>query len=359
MEDSDQEVIFNQGQGDVVERQVVDDRSDSEQASGSQSESDGDPRQPRQNRRRYKSANRTVLMKPESYTGDGDWEVYLNHFELCAELGKWTSREKALTLAASLRGQAQFYFVTLSAEERCKYDFLVRKLGERFGRARQQPIWMSRLESRQRLPDESIAQLADDIRRITQRAYPYMDHEAQEMLALNQLYKSIKPELRFKCITEQVTSISQAVSLVEMYEGIVEPQRKKPVHMVSNQPGQSDGHKQNKDFSHISTAKQDTDKDMREAINTLQECVKTLTLTCQNTNPRGTSAPDSSRKLCFNCRSPHHLARDCPSRQSFGQRQRQRGGYSSDYRPANRSGNFQPLIREVQGQWRKTDQQQQ
>ena len=45
-------------------------------------------------------------MKPQTYNGDKDWESYLNHFELCAKLGRWSYQDRVLHLAASLRGNA-------------------------------------------------------------------------------------------------------------------------------------------------------------------------------------------------------------------------------------------------------------
>ena len=40
-------------------------------------------------------------MKAQTYNGDEEWESYLNHFELCAKLGRWSYQNKVLYLAAS------------------------------------------------------------------------------------------------------------------------------------------------------------------------------------------------------------------------------------------------------------------
>ena len=82
-------------------------------------------------------------------------------------------------------------------------------------------MWISRLEARMRKPNESVAELGDDLRRLAQRAYSNMYHETREMLALNQLYKSVSPDLKYKCISENYTSVSNAVSIIEIYEGIL------------------------------------------------------------------------------------------------------------------------------------------
>ena len=160
-------------------------------------------------------------MKPQTFNGDEDWESYLSHFEVCAELGRWSHQDKALYLAACLRGNAQVYYMTLKVAERSSYHTLTVKLGQRFGNTRQQPMWISRLEARMRKPNESIAELGDDLRRLAQRAYSNMNHDAREMLALNQLYKSVSPDLKYKCISENCTSVTKAVLIIETYEGIL------------------------------------------------------------------------------------------------------------------------------------------
>ncbi|KAH3876942.1 hypothetical protein DPMN_000795, partial [Dreissena polymorpha] len=90
-----------------------------------------------------------------------------------------------------------------------------------------------------------------------------LDHQAHEMLALNQLYKSISPELKFKCISEGCQSVTQAVALVEMYESIMDggARRKASIYMVENVPEQQ----------------------AKKAVQDLQECVRKLMMG-QSTN---------------------------------------------------------------------------
>ena len=105
-------------------------------------------------------------MKPQTYNGDENWESYLNHFEVCAELARWSHRNKALYLAACLRGNAQVYYMTLKPAERSSYHALTVKLVQRFGITRQQPMWFSKREARMQRPNESAAELGNDLRRL-------------------------------------------------------------------------------------------------------------------------------------------------------------------------------------------------
>ena len=127
-------------------------------------------------------------LKPEPYSGQENWEEYISHFENCADLCQWDRRQKVLMLAASLRGQARTFYMSLSREEQNSYRSLVSTLNHRFGSSRHQNRWLAKLEMRRRESGESIAAVGDDIRQMAQKAYCNLDPLAQEALALNQLY---------------------------------------------------------------------------------------------------------------------------------------------------------------------------
>ena len=91
-------------------------------------------------------------LKPEPFNGKECWEEYISHFENCAELCNWTKRDKVLLLAASLRGQARTFYMSLTNEEKCSYDTLVARLSQRFGSSRHQNRWLAKREMRKRQP---------------------------------------------------------------------------------------------------------------------------------------------------------------------------------------------------------------
>ena len=246
-------------------------------------------------------------MKPQTYNGDEDWESYLNHFELCAKLGRWSYQDRVLYLAASLRGNAQVYYMTLMPAERLSHHTLVVKLGLRFSNARQQPMWISRLEARVRRQNESIAELGDDLRRMSQRAYSSLNNEAKEMLALNQFYKSVSPELKYKCISKNCTSVTQAVSIIELYESILgEDSSKNLVRQVTAEPDRNLQAKESFSYNR-------DDNYLQGILRQLQNCIEMLSRQC-NTQTRYDQGPRdrNGQRLCYICFSPRHLQRDCP-----------------------------------------------
>ena len=163
-----------------------------------------------------------ITVKPEPYDGSDDWEEYITQFEVCAELGKWRDIDMALTLASALRGPARTFYISLPQMERRNYGILVQRLGARFGSAKQDSRWLSRLETRKRAQGESIAALAENLSQMAQRAYREFDARAQgaqEVLALNQLYKSVSPDVKYQC--RDCRTISEAVEVIERFESIM------------------------------------------------------------------------------------------------------------------------------------------
>ena len=89
-------------------------------------------------------------LKPEPYSGQECWEEYCSHFENCAELGNWDNRNKVLFLAASLRGQARTFYMSLDPHQRQDYCTLAYQMQHRFGSSIHAGKWMNMLEARQR-----------------------------------------------------------------------------------------------------------------------------------------------------------------------------------------------------------------
>ncbi|KAK6182040.1 hypothetical protein SNE40_009807 [Patella caerulea] len=302
-ETPDEEIVFKTqpslpdaprlGQGNVsVEEDDPDVYSDASDA-GQIMETTGAHRVNETGERR---TSKTVQMRPETFSGSEDWEAYISHFEICAELGSWGERCRMLTLAASLRGSARGFYLNLSSREKGTYASLVKELSHRFGSTRQHGRWMTKLEGRRRKADESIAELGDDLRQMAQRAYPEFDAKAQEALALNQLYKTIGLEIKCRCLDRDCRTVSQAVDVIERYETMLGDgmEKKRSVRMVNTQSG----------YGQVETRKTDgIDKVLKDVIDRLERIEK------RNDDDRRTSV------RCSECNRTGHYARHCPERQ--------------------------------------------
>lgn len=331
-DDSDTEVIINQreegserdltehdelGQGDIHNRQKEDQgpymmRSREDCGTDIHPMSFGGYRE-------TTSKKAGLPVKPEPYSGSEDWEEYINHFTLCSELGKWSEQESVLALAASLRGPARTFYISLPKEEKYDYSLLIRELSQRFGSSRQQSRWLSRLEGRKRKPDESIASLGDDLRQMSQRAHPNLDARAQEALALNQLYKSISLEMKCRCIDRNCSTIAQAVDIIERYESILGDgtEKKRAVRMVAADPKQQED---------------DISKTLSKIMSRLEQLEQRPSQRYNQMRRNG-----QERNLCYGCGSTSHFIKQCPKAKN--RPAKQEGAYSQ---PNQMSGNFYP-----------------
>lgn len=333
-EAQDDEVMFNQapehGQGDGDDN--LDDTLDDHDIVGRNGREDGDNGRP-------KGPYRHFYIKPESYSGNSDWEEYFSHFQDCVELGGLTEQDKVLTLAASLRGPARTFYISLSHAERRNYDLLVTKLQQRFGCTRQQNRWLSRFESRKRLPGESIALLGDDLRQLSQKAYANLDAVAQEALALNQLYKSVSLEMKCRCIDKECTTVSDAIEVIERYEAILgdsQDKKKTPVRQVSN----------------VGTS---VENDIREP-DYQQLTARIAKLEATSTKPyqqgqqtRNTPIQKFQRtRNCYICDSPDHYFRNCPVYKKcmveMTNRPSNQNGRPVPYPSEKKQGNYKPSM---------------
>lgn len=259
-----------------------------------------------------------LLMKPSAYDGREDWDEYFSHFQDCAELGRWSDRTKLLLLAASLRGQARTFYMSLSGEDKQSYPHLVSKLNQRFGSTRNQNRWLSKLEMRKRLPGESIAVLGDDIRQMAQRAYHNLDCLAQEALALNQLYKVIPVEMKCRCIDKDCQTVADAVDVIERYESIMaDSTDKKKMNVRAIECDEEKSRylrKGNSDFLPGNDSFASALKQLMTRIDRLEH---------NNTSQASQNdAPYQNKRTgnCYICDSPKHFMRSCPNRYNYQMR---------------------------------------
>lgn len=264
-------------------------------------------RNSRTHSRCYKSKEKGPNMKPRTFTGNEDFEEFIDHFEVVAEMGGWSIRNRALTLRACLSGKAHIFLAKLPNDIKTSYVTLVDALRKRFGGANQQPMWVSTLKGRKRQPAESIASYGDELSHLARKAYADLDYVAQERMALDQLYSSISPELRLKCIERDCRTVDQAVALIQTHEGVMraDEQGRSRVRMVASESAKP---KQSTD------AKASSDDTMQKLITRMERLEKqNQQLKKQQQNQPRYNRPSSSvPRVCFTCGAPDHLYRNCP-----------------------------------------------
>lgn len=245
----------------------------------------------------FKSRRNGPKLKPELYDGGEDFEAYFDQFECIADLGGWTQKERALTLAACLRGQARRFYVSLSVREKSCYQPLAFQLRQRFGTSSRHSLyWSAKFENRFRQAGEKIATFSDELLILARKAHPHLDNATQHHLALQQWYKSMSPEVKWRCMERNCTTIREAEEVADMYETIMRSnERKKGVFMV-------------------------------------QEEEKSTT-----PRPEGKSA-SWNKPLCYCCQSPSHRLMSCPVYKNCKEREEQWKSSTPAYRFSYQNG---------------------
>lgn len=162
-----------------------------------------------------------LQVKTPKYSGKADWEAFHAQFELLARAAGWSEDMKALQLALCLTEEALACLLLLSPAERDDYGALVGALQRRFGQCNQPGVLRSELASRQRLNDEPLRGLANDIETLTRKAYAHMPAEIQGELARDQFIRAITPrELRIQTQLAHPHTLKEALELALEREAV-------------------------------------------------------------------------------------------------------------------------------------------
>ena len=76
-------------------------------------------------------AGKPVVL-PETFSGEGSWEDWLDHFNNVAAVNSWDGEQKLLWLKVRMTGRAQTAFKKLPDDAKGSFEAAVRALGERF-----------------------------------------------------------------------------------------------------------------------------------------------------------------------------------------------------------------------------------
>ncbi len=166
-------------------------------------------------------------MKPATYDGTGSWTDYRAHFEACAEINGWSDRERGLYLAVALRGQAQGVLGNLDIKSN-SYTELMTELQERFAPPNQTELYRVQLRDRRQKASETLSELAQDVRRLTNFAYPTAPSDVKETLAKEQFVDSLfSSDMRIRVKHHRPTNLNDAVTpMLWSWKLSIEPRRR-------------------------------------------------------------------------------------------------------------------------------------
>ena len=140
----------------------------------------------------------------------------------------WDDRQKAIELATSLRDQAVGVLATLAPHQRYDYRSLVAALEARFEPRHQTEMHRAGLRTRLRKRNEPLLALAQDLKKLTWKAFPTANQELCEQMNLNYFIDALNDgEMEWNVYQGKPRSVEQAVSLAMEYESFKAARRGK------------------------------------------------------------------------------------------------------------------------------------
>ncbi|VDI15529.1 Hypothetical predicted protein [Mytilus galloprovincialis] len=230
--------------------------------------------------------------KPATFDGTSSWQDYLVHFEMVAEINGWDNISKALELATCLRGSAQAILSDLRPDLRRSFTHLVTALASRFQPSNQAELYRAQMKSTTREKNQSLPELAQDIKKLTRLAYPTAPMEVREQLARDCFIDSLNDaDLEWAIFQGKPISIDDSVRIGLEFEAFANGHRRK----FNNRAG-----------LRMQTGMIDVDEqDDYQQMNSIMDRIAKIE------SNRGPNQSQKTDFLCYFCGKAGHFKRDC------------------------------------------------
>ena len=174
------------------------------------------------------------LVLPEIFTGEGNFDHWISHFESVSAVNKWSDGDKLLWLRVRLTGKAHMAFDQLAHETQESYATAKKALQERFEPESKRMLYKAEFESRKKKKLESWADFGDDLRRLADKAFPALQIEAREELALSRYLDQLYPsQISFAVKQRRPRNLHEAVSSTIELESYL-PKEQATVQLVND-----------------------------------------------------------------------------------------------------------------------------
>ena len=253
-------------------------------------------------------ASRPVIT-PDPFNGDRDWDEWIDHFEGVATVNDWSDETKLLWLRVRLIGKAQTAFKQLPTESRDTYQHCVGALRKRFEPDSKKELYLAKFQNCHKRIGEDWATFAEQLRTLSNKAYPTLGVEAKEVLALNRYLGEIEdPQISFGVKQTRPKNLDEAVATTLEMESY-----------VKNQPGTKTV-RFDEDSSTVIAGVRSTNEAMMQMMSQVMERLEKLEMyqtRSQERHYKRQLTPPSSPVICRRCGGEGHYARGCASRVKY------------------------------------------
>lgn len=179
-------------------------------------------------------------VKPRDYDGSAPWKAYYSQFIRVARCNNWNDRECLNYLWLCLTGPALSFVVSVPQEQSGSFTALCGALEKRFGEERA-VVSKAELMSTYRRRGQTLPELAQEIRRMVDNAYPGFPRAAQEEIAVDRFTASLgSATLRRVLYQASPATLDAAIELGLRHEAWDAVESSRPGRMRMVRPEMSD-----------------------------------------------------------------------------------------------------------------------
>ena len=279
------------------------------------------------------------VVLPEPFDGTTSWEEWLFHFENVAEVNAWDDAQKLRWIRVRLTNRAQRALQHLPEASRATYAATKAALKARFDPESRQTRYQAEFQARRKKPSEGWADFAEDLQSLVDKAYPALQYEARERLAINSYLQQLTdPQVAFSVRQKRPETLDDAVTATLEMESYALPTGHGAVSTL--QP------ESEPESEAVSVAAIDPIERLTSIVERLSEQVETLKLEASKAaqppadsdrdrrnwrgrenrrelDSRGTrrqsTGPRAFDGQCWNCHRRGHIARNCTQDRPSGQ----------------------------------------
>ena len=139
-------------------------------------------------------AQKPVVL-PEVFTGEKNWEDWIDHFDSVAAVNNWDEEAKLKWLRVRLTGRAATTFRRLPEATRRSFEEMTKALQERFEPESKKELYMAEMQTRSRRRKEDWAVFGEELKRLADKAYTQI---SKKKLENDWLSISISPDLMIR-----------------------------------------------------------------------------------------------------------------------------------------------------------------
>jgi hypothetical protein len=175
---------------------------------------------------RSQSHKKRVDLKLPDYDGEYDATLFVKHVNRISKYCQWDREEKTAHVIVALKGKARKILSCLSSDSSMDAEIILSALVANFGERLFKDVARSKLLDRKQNRNETYSQLALEVEKLVNHAYPGVDHETKETLATEAFLNALwDPDVKLQLRLHAPETLQKAAHQAESVEACLRQAR--------------------------------------------------------------------------------------------------------------------------------------